>query len=84
MPVCMYLCVCVCVCVRACMHICVCVCEWGEGGMLDEKFVFVKLWILVLVVKLDYQMYMPRAHLRKGALRPRYYYYVIIAFCFEC
>ena len=43
-----------------------------------------KLCVLMSVGKPDYQMYMPRAHLRKGALRPQYYSYVIIAFCFEC
>ena len=35
--------------------------------------------------ELEYEMYTPRAHLKKGALRPPYYYYYVsIPWCSHC
>ena len=50
-------------CARACMY----VGGWGWGGgvMFDAKFVYVNI---------EYEIYTPGAHLRKGTLKPHCYY----------
>ena len=50
-----------------CVCVCVCVC-WGEGAMFDDKL-FVNIVYLLFCCRL-YEMYVPRAHLRKGARGP--------------
>ena len=56
---------------------CVCV-SMGVGGggvMFDDRFVSIEIMCFdVGCFYLEYEMYAPRAHLRKAALRPRFYH----------
>ena len=44
--------------------------------MFGDKFAYVNIVCFVVsCFKLEYEVYVPRGHLRKGPLRPHYYYY---------
>ena len=56
----------------------VCVSRGGGGaggGMFDDRFVYIETMCFgVGCFYLEYEMYAPRAHLKKGALRPHFYH----------
>ena len=58
-------------------------CVYLEGGgvMFDDKFVYIDIVCFdVGCFYLEYEMYVPRVHLRKGTLRLHYYlliYYML-------
>ena len=48
------------------------------GPISDDKSVYVNMCFDVVAFGEGYDMYPPRAHLRKGTLRPHYYYIIYI------
>ena len=71
------LCVCVCMCVCVCVHVRapvrVCVLE-GRHLMMNLRTL---ISCVLMLVAFEHEMYAPRAHLRKGSLRPHYHCYYL-------
>ena len=61
------------------VYSCMCVSILGLGRwLMTNLYIYVNndfccCWFVLFVFKLEYEMYTPTAHLRKGALRPHYY-----------